>query len=72
MTVLAFTHEPVDIAVAAVVCVAMTAWIWWDHRPHRDKGAMTFLDPDNWRIVRDVDVPAYIRHRCTAAACRVS
>ncbi|HNB95646.1 MAG TPA: hypothetical protein PLX07_11765 [Microthrixaceae bacterium] len=38
MTVLAFTHEPVDIAVAAVVCVAMTAWIWWDHRPHRDKG----------------------------------
>lgn len=22
---------------------------------------MTFLDPDNWRIVRDVDVPAYIR-----------
>ena len=37
MTVLAFTHEPVDIAVAAVVCVAMIAWIWWDHRPHRDK-----------------------------------
>lgn len=33
--VLAFTHEPVDLAVAAVVCVAMTLWIWVDHRRPR-------------------------------------
>lgn len=23
---------------------------------------MTFLDPDNFRLVRDVDAPAYVRH----------
>lgn len=38
MTVLAFTHEPVDIAVGVAVAAVMTAWIWWDHRPRRDRG----------------------------------
>jgi len=36
--VLAFTHESVDVVFGVGVAAVMTAWIWWDHRPHRDKG----------------------------------
>lgn len=33
--VLAFTHEPVDLLVAALITVALAAWVWVDHRRPR-------------------------------------
>lgn len=32
MSLLAVTHEAADLVFVAVLCVAMTLWIWADHR----------------------------------------
>jgi hypothetical protein len=32
VSLLAVTHEPADLVFVAVLCVAMTLWIWADHR----------------------------------------